>query len=111
MLQNTVQLSDCQDTSNALVWTKNNLPGNGCLLVHDVFHGWASLKLDSSQLYHYAFYDPETTAQNLQKINSSTALYLIWWVNGTGWYGKLNVPASFNELYHSGNIAIYQYKP
>jgi hypothetical protein len=111
MLQNTVQLSDCQDTNNALVWTKNNLPGNGCLLVHDVFNGWASLKLDSNQLYHYAFYDPETTAQNLQKINSSTALYLIWWVNGTGWYGKLNVPSSFNEVYHSGNIAIYQYKP
>jgi hypothetical protein len=111
MLQNTVQLSDCQDTNNALMWAENNLPSNGCLLVHDVFHGWASLKLESDQLYPYAFYNPETTAQNLQKTNPSAALYLIWWVNGSGWYGQLNVSASFNEVYHSGNIAIYEYKP
>ena len=43
MLQNTVQLSDCQDTTNALQWVKNNMPSNGILLVHDVFHGWATL--------------------------------------------------------------------
>ncbi len=109
MLQNTIQLSDCQDTINSLQWMKNNMPNNGCLLVHDVFHGWAILTINNDQLYHYAFYDPETTAQELTKTNPSKSLYLIWWVNGSGWYGQPTIPASFKEVHHTGNIAIYQY--
>jgi hypothetical protein len=111
MLQNTVQLSDCQDTTNALQWAKNNVPSNGSLLVHDVFRGWATLALNTNQLYHYVFDDPETVAQELTKTSSSTSLYLIWWINGTGWYGQSTVAASFKEIYHSGNIAIYHYEP
>jgi uncharacterized membrane protein YozB (DUF420 family) len=111
MLQNTVQLSDCQDTSNALEWTKNNMPSDGRLLVHDAFRGWASLTLNTNQLIPIVFYEPETIAQNITKTNSSTSLYLIWWVNGTGWYGESTVPATFNEIYRSGNIAIYHYEP
>ena len=111
MLQNTVQLSDCQDTSNALLWTKNNMPTNGRLLVHDAFRGWATLTLGANQLIPTVFDNPETVAQNLTKTNSSTSLYLIWWVNGTGWYGQTTIAASFDEIYHSGNIAIYHYEP
>jgi hypothetical protein len=111
MLQNTVQLSDCQDTSNALLWTKNNMPTNGRLLVHDAFRGWATLTLSANQLIPTVFDNPETVAQNLTKTNSSTSLYLIWWVNGTGWYGQTTVAAAFDEIYHSGNIAIYHYEP
>jgi hypothetical protein len=108
MLQNTVQLSDCQDTTNALIWAKNNMPTNSNLLVHHVFYGWAELNFDSNRLIPYYYGNPEETAQKIAN-SSSSQLYLIWWVNGSGWYGQPTVPELFKELYHSGNIAIYNY--
>ena len=109
MLQNTVQLSDCQDTVNALLWAKNNMPANGRLLVHEAFYGWAKLSFDNASLIPYFFSTPEDSISNITKSDDSNSLYLIWWVNGAGWYGQPTVPTSFEELYHSGNIAIYHY--
>lgn len=109
MLQNTLQLSDCQDTSNALLWAQNNLPSNGYLLVHEAFYGWATLSFDNSRLIPYFFGNLTDITNTLKENNSTSHLYLIWWVNGAGWYGQPTVPATFKELYHSGNIAIYQY--
>jgi hypothetical protein len=110
MLQNTVQLSDCQDTSNALLWAQHNMPANSDLLVHEAFYGWATLTFDSNRLIPYFYSDPEQVASQLHA-NSTMSLYLIWWVNGTGWYGMQNTSSTFEELYHSGNIAIYHYDP
>ena len=107
MLQNTIQLSDCQDTNNALVWARNNMPSNASLLTHAAFYGWATYIVDGSRLINYGFQDPVKAAQENSK--SSNELYLIWWVNGTGWYGQTTLPESFKELYNSGNIAIYNY--
>ena len=107
MLQNTVQLSDCQDTANALLWAQNNMPNNGYLLVHEAFYGWATLSFNNSRLIPYFFGTPTDAVNKLQQENNSNPLYLIWWVNGTGWYGQSTVPATFKELYQSGNIAIY----
>ena len=111
MLQNTVQLSDCQDTSNALLWAQHNTPVNSDLLVHEAFYGWATLSFNSNRLIPYFYSDPLQVASQLHATNSSNSLYLIWWVNGTGWYEMQNAPAAFEELYHSGNIAIYHYDP
>jgi hypothetical protein len=109
MLQNTVQLSDCQGTANALSWAKSNMPSNGYLLVHEAFYGWATLNFDSNRLIPYFFDNLTDLTNTLQSNGSTNTLYLIWWVNGTGWYGQTTVPSPFTELYHSGNIAIYQY--
>ena len=83
MLQNTVPLDDCQDTTNAFQWLRYNMPSNASLLVHDVFYGWASLTLSSGQLISYGFGDPEAVAQKLEENRSVIPLYLIWWVNGS----------------------------
>jgi hypothetical protein len=109
MLQNTVPLSDCQDTINALQWARSNMPSNAHLLVHDVFYGWASLTLNSSQLIRYGFGNPETVAQKLAENGSVYSLYLIWWVNGSGWYGQSSVSSAFRQLYQSGRIAIFTF--
>jgi hypothetical protein len=109
MLQNTVPLSDSCDTANALEWVQNNLPSNACLLVHDVFYGWASLTLDGSQLIPYGYENPETIAQNLEENGSRYQLYLIWWVNGSGWHGQPTVSSSFRQVYESGKIAVFTY--
>ena len=109
MLQNTVALGDCQDTVNALQWASNNLDGDARLLVHDVFYGWASLTLNDGQLIPYGYDNPETVAQELVENGSGYQLYLIWWVNGSGWHNEPTVPSAFGEVYESGRIAIFTY--
>ena len=109
MLQNTIDLSDCQDTTNALIWAKNNMPSNGRLLAHQAFYGQAILTLDEDQLIPYYYLTPTQAVSQLNATNQSYPLFLIWWVNGTGWYGQPTTPSSFQEVYHSGNIAIYNY--
>jgi hypothetical protein len=111
MLQNTVSLSDCQATVNALNWAKSNMNNDSRLLVHDVFYGWASLTLSRDQLLPYGYANPASYAQSLVDNGSTDQLYLIWWVNGTGWDGQPNVSSVFTEVYHSSNIAIYEYEP
>jgi hypothetical protein len=111
MLQNTVSLSDCQATVNALNWAKSNMSNDSHLLVHDVFYGWASLTLNRDQLLPYGYADPTAYAQSLVQNGSTDPLYLIWWVNGSGWDGQPNVSSVFTEVYHSGDIAIYAYEP
>jgi hypothetical protein len=108
MQQNTVPLSDCQDTANALQWAKTNMAADGRLMVHSVFYGWALLSFSSNQLVCYNFDNPDVAAHILS-LDSNQTLYLIWWVNGDGWYGQPNVSANFTQTYQSGDIAIYQY--
>ena len=108
MLQNTVSLGDSQDVANALQWVNNNMSANGHLLVHDVFFGWASLTFDGNRLVPYGYGNPETAALELQN-NSGYQLYLIWWVNGSGWHGQPTVSSAFKQVYESGNIAVFTY--
>jgi hypothetical protein len=109
MLQNTVPASDTQDTANALTWAQTNMPANGRLLVHEAFYGWGALYFNLGRLIPYGFLNPEDIAKQQFALNSSNPIYLIWWVNGTGWYGQPTTPSSFQEVYHSGNIAIFNY--
>jgi len=109
MLQNTIDLSDCQDTTNSLIWAKNNMPSNGHLLAHEAFYGQAILILDEDQLIPYYYSSPTQAVSQLSTANQSYPLYLIWWVNGTGWYGQPTTPSSFQEVYRSGNIAVFNY--
>jgi hypothetical protein len=88
---------------------RNNMPIDARLLVHDVFYGWASLTLDRGQLVLYKYGDPEMTAQELVENGSEYQLYLIWWVNGSGWHGQPTVSSAFREVYESGRIAVYKY--
>jgi hypothetical protein len=110
MLQNTVALNDCQDTVNVLEWAKTNMPDEGRLLVHRAFYGWASLSFNADQLISYNYDDPEVIAQKLMEDGFDYQLYLVWWINGSGWYGQPNVPSAFGgSLHESGRIAIFTY--
>ena len=111
MLQNTVSLRDCQGTVNALNWAKADMNNDSRLLVHDAFYGWASLTLNRSQLIPYGYADPAAYAQSLVENGSKCQLYLIWWVNGSGWNGQPTVSSVFSEVYVSGKIAVYTYDP
>jgi len=109
MLQNTVPLSDCQDTVNALQWLKANMHDGGRLLTHDAFHGWALLVLGMDQIFPYGYENPVEAAHEALQ-HGYDQVYLIWWTDGNGWHGQPTVPSAFNEVYRSGRIAIFIYQ-
>jgi hypothetical protein len=108
MLQNTISVTDCRDTVNVLDWFKINVNANSILLTHTVFYSWALLNLNESQVKSYGFDDPEQSAIEASH-DGYKQIYLIWWINGQGWYGEPTLPSSFHEVYSSGKIAIYTY--
>ncbi|UCB60781.1 MAG: hypothetical protein JSW72_01585 [Candidatus Bathyarchaeota archaeon] len=111
MLQNTVSLSDCQDTIEVLQWLADNMHDDVNLLAHDAFYGWSLLALDESRVVRIGYDDPERIALEIMQNASAKHLYLIWWTNGEGWHGQPLVPSSFKEVYESGRIAAYTYEP
>jgi hypothetical protein len=108
MLQNTLPISDCKSATNALHWFKNNISSGAILLTHTVFYGWALLTLSLNQVINYGFDDSGNAATTAQQ-DGYTRIYLIWWVNGEGWYGQPSLPMSFHQVYQNGRIAIYSY--
>lgn len=110
MLQNTVSITDCRDTANALQWFKNDLGHNARLLTHRAFYGWALSTLNMDQVVLYEYGDPASAAATAAQEGNSQ-IYLIWWINGTGWYGQPTVNSSFSMVHQSGRIAIYSYTP
>jgi hypothetical protein len=109
MLQNTISVIDCRDTLNTLQWFKDNANSSGLLLTHTVFYGWAMLTLNQTRIINYEFENPVNAAMTATK-EGHTQLYLIWWINGQGWYAQPTLPPSFQEVYQSGRIAIYLFK-
>ena len=110
MLQNTVSIANCNDTANALQWFKDNIGGSAVMLAHRAFYGWALSTLDKDQVVLYEYDNPVTAAETALR-QGHNQIYLVWWVNGQGWYGHPIVPSSFKEVYQSGKIAIYNYSP
>ncbi|MGD8505189.1 MAG: hypothetical protein PVF15_00815 [Candidatus Bathyarchaeota archaeon] len=111
MLQNTVSSSDCQDTVNVLQWLGSNMHDNTRLLAHDIFYGWALLTLGDSRIIPIGYGNPEKMAEEMVQNGSFDQLYLIWWTEGNGWHGQPTVSSSFEEIYESGKIAVFTYKP
>ena len=108
MLQNTISVADCQNTANALQWFKTNQNSSAILLTHTVFYSWALLALKEDQVRDYGFDAPDHAAM-VATLAGHSQLYLIWWINGQGWYAQPTLPSIFHEVYRSGNIAVYSY--
>ncbi len=108
MLQNTISIIDCHDTVKTLQWYKDNINSSAILLTHTVFYGWASLTLNDTQVKNYGFDNPVNATVAVAQ-EGHTQLFLIWWVNGQGWYAQPTLPISFHEVFRSGRIAIYSY--
>ena len=108
MLQNTISITDCQSTTNALQWFRDNVNNSSLLLTHTVFYSWALLTLNEHQVRDYEFEAPDKAATVATR-EGFTHIYLIWWVNGQGWYEEPTLPSSFSEVFHSGRIAIYSF--
>jgi hypothetical protein len=108
MLQNTISVTDCKDATNAIQWFKNNENSSALLLTHTVFFGWALLSLSENQVRSYGFDSPNHAAMMATQ-EGYQQLFVLWWVNGKGWYNQPTLTSSFKEVFHSGQIAIYEY--
>ncbi len=63
MLQNTISITDCQNTANALQWFKTNQNSSAILLTHTVFYSWALLACSTrTKLENYGFDAPDHAA-------------------------------------------------
>jgi hypothetical protein len=109
MLQNTISVNDCNDTANAFQWLKGNMNSSSLLLAHRAFYGWALLTLGKDQVVLYEFDNPANIATSLTQ-GKRAQIYLVWWIEGQGWYGLPTVPSVFQEVYRSGKIAVYVYE-
>jgi hypothetical protein len=110
MQQNTLSKIDCQDTEKALQWFKENTNNTAVMLAHTVFYGCALLNLQEKPVVTYGFEEPDPTATLAIK-NGYKEIYVIWWINGEGWYAQPSLSSSFIQVYHTGEIAIYRYHP
>lgn len=108
MLQNTISIADLRSTTEALQWFKSSENETALLLTHTVFYSWALLSLNENQVRTYGFEEPDKAA-DLATRDGYTEIYVIWWINGRGWYALPTLPTSFIEVYHAGEIAIYKY--
>ncbi|HGJ66016.1 TPA: hypothetical protein ENS27_11605 [bacterium] len=110
MQQNTLSKIDCQDTEKAFQWFKENTNSTAVMLTHTVFYGWALLNLQENPVIPYGFEEPDQTA-TLAIQDGYKEIYVIWWINGKGWYAQPSLSSSFVEVYRTGEIAIYHYLP
>ncbi len=110
LLQNTVSIADCPDVTPSIEWFNDNANASAVLLTHRAFYGWALTSLEADRVFLYEYDAPEDAA--VAAVNEGhRQVYLVWWVDGRGWYGVPSVPSVFHEVYSRGEIAIYSYVP
>ncbi len=108
MLQNTISIADLKSTTEALQWFKDNENSSALLVTHTVFYSWALLTINQNQVKYYEFGQPEEAAA-LSIQDGHKEVYVIWWINGKGWYAQPTLSQSFIEVHRDGEIAIYRY--
>jgi hypothetical protein len=112
MLQNTVPLSDMNSLREAIGWTAANMGPNTALITHIAIYGWAieylPLQLSTNRVFDYGFSSPVVGVEMARSAGYSI-IYMIWWINGSGWYDQQYVPNGFYQLITHGNFAVYEY--
>jgi len=108
MLQNTVSIADCPNVAHAVDWLGSHVNSSDRVLSHRAFYGWAYAGLNSSQIVLYEYDNPADVAPQVAS-GVIGSIYLIWWVNGQGWYGQRDVSSDFSVVYVEGDIAVYRY--
>src|SRR5437660_11753894 len=80
------------------------------LITHEGIYGWAREYLPgySDRVVNYGHASPILGVQMARSAGYSKIL-MIWWVNGSGWYGQRDVTSGFSPLTVDGKMAIYQY--
>jgi hypothetical protein len=109
MVQDSVSMSDMPNLRETLDWVAMNSRPGASLITHQAIYGWARVYLPSTA--HIINYGYSTPLDGVSMARSAgyTSIFMIWWVNGSGWHGQPTVPVSFVELIRNGDIAAYAY--
>lgn len=110
MIQNSIPSSDMPSLRYLLNQAALDMQDNSVLITHEGIYGWAREYLPgySDRVVNYGHASPILGVQMARSAGYSKIL-MIWWVNGSGWYGQRDVPSGFSPLTVDGNMAIYQY--
>jgi len=109
MMQSTVPLSDEAGLVRLLGWLGSNIGPGTALITHQAFYGWAREYFSQpSSIVNYGYAGPLTGVQEA-KSRGYSAVLLIWWTNGQGWFGQTGVPAGFSPIRTDGNLAVFNY--
>lgn len=111
MLCNTFPLADCDDFEKCFQHVNKSLDDSSVLIIHESLTGWARLYLDEGKnIINYHSNSPLDGVSEALSAGYET-IYLIWWVNGYGWYGQKNLPNCFEpEGFFSSYVAVYIYR-
>jgi hypothetical protein len=109
MLQSTVPLSDMRDLRILLDWTATHMTPGTALLAHEAIYGWVRAYLPPTvNVITYWNFNP-LIGVNIAKSLGFSSEVMIWWVNGSGWYGQPTMPSGFVPLKYQGSLVVYQY--
>jgi hypothetical protein len=106
MQSSSVPLQDTEGTIEAFRWISNNMNGNSCLLVHDVFEFWTLLYLDQSYSAYIFDWDLDAAANHALNDGYESA-YFVWWNQDIGWY-NLRVSNDWVSVQDFGRISVYK---
>ncbi len=108
--QNTIPLSDSASVVALLHWFGESATPSDVLIAHQAIYGWALEYLPSSiPVVNYGYRTP-LDGVTIAISDGYSSIFLIWWVNGGGWFGQPVVPRSFVPVHSDGDFAIYEYK-
>jgi hypothetical protein len=109
MVQDSVSMYDMPNLREMLDWVAMNSRPDASLITHQAIYGWARAYLPSTA--HIINYGYSTPLDGVSMARSAgfTSIFMIWWVNGSGWHGQPTVPLGFVELVRNGDIAVYAY--
>ena len=109
MVQDSVSMSDMPSVSAMLNWVAINSGPNTALITHQAIYGWARAYLPTtSHIVNYAYSTPLDGVRMARSAGYST-IFMIWWVNGTGWHDQPYVPGSFVTVVRDGSFEVYSY--
>jgi hypothetical protein len=102
-------MSDMGSLRAMLDWVQANSGPGTILITHQAIYGWARAYLPSTvHIVNYSYSDP-LAGVNMAVSAGYSSVFMIWWINGSGWHGQPSVPSGFVPLVSDGSIAVYEY--
>jgi hypothetical protein len=109
MVQDSVPMSDMGSLRAMLDWVRANSGPGTILITHQAIYGWARAYLPPTvHVVNYHYSDP-LTGVDMAISAGYSSVFMIWWINGSGWHGQPSVPSGFVPLVSDGSIAVYEY--
>ena len=108
MLCNTFPLADCDDFEKCFQYVNKRLNDSSVLIIHESLTGWARLYVNEGK--NVINYHSNSPLYGVSEAAGYETIYLIWWVDGYGWYGQKNLPECFESVFNSSYVSVYIYR-